>query len=160
VQYVSLQKEAAVDAAQIAERHILDWMSVSNDLMDTAALISQLDVVVTVDTMIAHLAGALGKPVWMLNRFESEWRWMRERTDSLWYPSMRIFRQPVLHDWDSVMRDVVVALTELASPQAGKTLGPAAWQKAAHDANRALGVGAQSADAGGWGRKLMSFWKH
>jgi ADP-heptose:LPS heptosyltransferase len=108
--FVSLQK--GEEARQIAEtgRRILDWMDECRDLLDTAALIDQLDLVISVDTVVAHLAGALGKRVWLLNRFESEWRWMLEREDSPWYPSMRIFRQRKTGDWDELMQRMAAAL--------------------------------------------------
>jgi len=72
-----------------------------------------LDLVITVDTAVAHLAGALNKPVWILNRFDACWRWLRDRTDSPWYPRARLFRQPKPGDWDSVIADVVLALREM-----------------------------------------------
>jgi len=106
--FISLQKGAASQQAQSAT--LLDWMPECHDLIDTAALISGLDLVVCVDTSIAHLAGALGKPVWLLNRFESEWRWMIGREDSPWYPTMRILRQSSLHDWESVIQLVADGL--------------------------------------------------
>jgi len=65
-----------------------------NDFSDTAALIENLDLVITVDTSTAHLAGALGKPVWLMNRFDTCWRWFLGREDTPWYPTFRIFRQP------------------------------------------------------------------
>ena len=77
-----------------------------NDFEDTAALIDQLDLVISVDTSVAHLAGALGKPVWLLNRFDTCWRWMTGRDDSPWYPTMTIFRQPAPGDWESVLAQV------------------------------------------------------
>ena len=80
------------------------------DFADTAALIANLDLVVSVDTSVAHLAGALGKPVWLLNRYNSDWRWLQGRDDSPWYPSMRIFRQRALGDWDGVVKAVGNAL--------------------------------------------------
>ena len=82
------------------------------DFADTAALVENLDLVITVDTAIAHLAGALGKPVWLLNRFASCWRWLLARTDSPWYPTMRLFRQPSLGDWEHVVEDVRTAAKE------------------------------------------------
>jgi Flp pilus assembly protein TadD len=80
------------------------------DWADTAALIAGLDVVITVDTAVAHLAGALGKPVWMLNRFDSCWRWFRDRDDTPWYPSMWQFRQTRAGDWVGVVERVAEAL--------------------------------------------------
>jgi len=81
---------------------------------DTAAIVAQLDLVISVDTAVAHLAGALGKPVWLLNRLDSDWRWMREREDSPWYPTMRIFRQARRGEWDGVILDAAAALRRLA----------------------------------------------
>ena len=76
----------------------------------TAAIIGQLDLVISVDTATAHLAGALGKPVWLLLPFAGEWRWLHDRTDSPWYPTMRIFRQPTPGDWRTVLSQVLSAL--------------------------------------------------
>jgi len=87
-----------------------DWAGQIKDLTDTAAIIKALDLVICVDTAIAHLAGALAKPVWMLTPFNPDWRWMLDRTDSPWYPTMRLFRQPNLDDWDSVFSEVKTAL--------------------------------------------------
>jgi tetratricopeptide (TPR) repeat protein len=106
VHFFSLQKGEASRELQSFDWPIQDWMHDCGDITDTAALIEHLDLVISVDTAVAHLAGALGKPIWLLNRFESEWRWMLEREDSPWYPSMRIFRQPAVHDWDSVIARV------------------------------------------------------
>lgn len=94
------------------------------DFYDTAALISQLDLVVTVDTAVAHLAGALAVPVWLLNRHDSEWRWMTGRADSPWYPTLRIFRQRRPGDWAEVIARVAAALTTLLadSEPAGKNV--------------------------------------
>lgn len=81
-----------------------------SDWLDTAAIIMGLDLIITVDTAIAHLAGALGKPVWMLSRFAGCWRWQKDKTDTPWYPSMRIFHQRTLGDWTSVIKEVNQAL--------------------------------------------------
>ena len=93
---------------------MIDLTDECNDLLDTAALIENLDLVISIDTSVAHLAGALNKPVWLLNRLESEWRWMLNRSDSPWYPSMRIFRQKYLREWDDVIADVKIELGQLA----------------------------------------------
>ena len=83
------------------------------DWSETAALIDTLDLVITVDTAVLHMAGALGKPVWMLNRYNTDWRWGLKRSDSAWYPKMRIFRQPKMRDWDSVLDAVHQELAAL-----------------------------------------------
>jgi ADP-heptose:LPS heptosyltransferase len=80
------------------------------DFADTAALIERLDVVVCVDTSVAHLAGALGKPVFLMVPWAAEWRWLHDRSDSPWYPSLRVFRQPSLGDWSGVIDQVQQAL--------------------------------------------------
>ncbi|MFC1842915.1 glycosyltransferase family 9 protein [Candidatus Dependentiae bacterium] len=80
---------------------------------DTAAVMKNLDLVITVDTSIAHLAGALGVPVWMLLNYDSNWRWFQDRTDTQWYPTMRIFRQPERGDWDFVMSQVLQAISKI-----------------------------------------------
>ena len=76
------------------------------DMPATAAIIAGLDLVVTVDTMVAHLAGALNRPTWLLLKHDADWRWMAGRSDSPWYPSMRLYRQPAPGDWKSVMARV------------------------------------------------------
>ncbi len=116
-QFISLQKgdPAEVEFKQLQQQgwdgpDIVNRVDELKDFSDTAALIASLDLVIAVDTSVAHLAGALGKPVWMLNRFDSCWRWLVDRQDSPWYQSMRIFNQTSPGDWDGVMRQVVAAL--------------------------------------------------
>jgi tetratricopeptide (TPR) repeat protein len=114
---VSLQKGAA--AAQLNATSlgsaVHDWTEELNDFADTAALIEALDLVISVDTAVVHLAGALGKPVWLLNRFDTCWRWLLGRDDSPWYPTLRQFRQPRPGDWQSVLEQVRTALTAEAA---------------------------------------------
>ena len=83
------------------------------DFNDTANIIMNLDLLISVDTSIVHLAGAINKPVWMVSRFDTCWRWMKDRSDSPWYPSMKIFRQPKQGDWDSVINEVTKELNKL-----------------------------------------------
>lgn len=87
-----------------------DFDITNGSFMDTAAVIMNLDLIITVDTAIAHLAGGLGKPVWLLLPYSTDWRWISHRTDSPWYPTMRIFKQPHPFDWNSVMLEVKSAL--------------------------------------------------
>ncbi len=106
--FVSLQKQRQKETPD--HPRLLDWTAELDDLADTAALIAALDLVIGVDTAVIHLAGALGKPVWLLNRFDTDWRWMRGRTDSPWYPTLRLFRQDRPGDWDGVIARVGQAL--------------------------------------------------
>jgi ADP-heptose:LPS heptosyltransferase len=85
---------------------IADHTAHLHDFTDTAAMLMELDLVIAVDTSVAHLAGALGRPVWTLLPFAPDWRWLLERDDSPWYPTMRLIRQPRLKDWDSVITTV------------------------------------------------------
>jgi len=110
--FVSLQKGDPVAQAKTPPEgmRLLDWTDELADFSDTAALVENLDLVISVDTAVAHLAGALGKPVWLLNRFDTCWRWLLGREDSPWYPTMRIFRQPRWMDWEPVIQSVAVEL--------------------------------------------------
>jgi hypothetical protein len=112
VSFVSLQKgEAALrGAAPPPGMALLDATDGLADFADTAALVAALDLVISVDTAVAHLAGSLGKPVWILTQFDADWRWLAGRLDSPWYPTARLFRQPEIGDWASVIADVVAAL--------------------------------------------------
>lgn len=103
VRYFNLQKNGPAAPGSLA---MLNWIDACNDFADTAALIMNLDLVITVDTSVAHLAGALGKPVWVVNRFAGCWRWLRGRDDSPWYPSLRLFTQETPGDWPSVIARV------------------------------------------------------
>lgn len=109
---VSLQQEVRnEDAAVLAGNgHIVHLAEEFGDFADTAAAIAQLDLVISVDTSVAHLAGALGKPVWILLPFASDFRWMRDRQDTPWYPAARLFRQPKPGDWESVIARVCAEL--------------------------------------------------
>jgi tetratricopeptide (TPR) repeat protein len=111
--FFSLQKEPDADkAARVKAGNLIDWAEELADFDDTAALIMNLDLVIAVDTSVAHLAGGLGKPVWLFNRKCSEWRWLWAREDSPWYPTMRIFTQRTTGDWDEVVGRMAAALGE------------------------------------------------
>ncbi len=129
VHFVSLQKgdAAGQTVAPPIGLSLHDWTDELLDFADTAALIQALDLVITVDTAVAHLAGALGKPVWILNRFDACWRWLVDRDNSPWYPTARLFRQPKPDDWDSVVAKVATALHDRvhhAPPAAIRGGGP------------------------------------
>jgi Flp pilus assembly protein TadD len=110
--FYSLQKGDAAKQAQSksAGMKVIDLSAELNDFADTAAAIENLDLTISVDTSVAHVAGALGKPTWLLLPFSPDWRWMLEREDTPWYPSMRLFRQPAIGDWTSVISRVAEAL--------------------------------------------------
>jgi ADP-heptose:LPS heptosyltransferase len=84
-----------------------------DDFADTAAIMSLMDLVLTTDTSVAHLAGTQGRPTWVMLQFAAEWRWLMDRPDSPWYPTMRLFRQSSLGDWPSVIRRVAEELGKL-----------------------------------------------
>jgi tetratricopeptide (TPR) repeat protein len=113
VRFFSLQLGAAAQLAATGNR-VTDLENAIADLADTAALIMHLDLVIAVDTAVAHLAGALGRPVWVLVPFAPDWRWLTERQDSPWYPTMRLFRQPGILEWAPVLERVGSNLVELA----------------------------------------------
>ena len=117
ISFYSLQKgePAESEALRLRPQHwsgdnLYIFTEHLHNFADTAALISQLDLVISVDTSVGHLAGALGKPVWLLILHDACWRWLWGRDDSPWYPQMRLFRQPRVGDWDSVIKDVHQAL--------------------------------------------------
>jgi tetratricopeptide (TPR) repeat protein len=113
MRFFSLQKGAAAAEAKTPPpgMDLVDWTMELKDFADTAALIANLDLVIAVDTAVIHLAGAMGKPVWTLLPFVPDWRWLLQRPDSPWYPTMHLFRQPRIGDWDSVITSVVEALS-------------------------------------------------
>ncbi len=108
VNFISLQPEPGERLADSPVHQA--WTDLLTDFAETAALIEALDLVMAVDTAVIHLAGALGKPVWLLNRFDTCWRWLDGVTDSPWYPTLRQFRQSSAGDWDGVITAVREAL--------------------------------------------------
>jgi hypothetical protein len=106
--FLSIQRDLrAADAEELRRQsaltHVGDALA---DFDDTAAVVMLADLVITVDTSVAHLAGALGRPTWVLVPFWPDWRWMLDRTDTPWYPTMRLCRQPKAGDWESVIVQV------------------------------------------------------
>lgn len=116
VDLISLHREfRAADEGVLQQNGRVQHFGLSLDSFeDTAAICELVDVVVSVDTSVAHLAGALGRPVWILLPFAPDWRWMLGRDDSPWYPSARLYRQAARHDWDPPLRRVRADLEELA----------------------------------------------
>ncbi len=122
MRFFSLQKDGP---AASEEFPLIDLMHEMEDFADTAALIANLDLVISVDTAVAHLGAALGKPVWVLDRFDPCWRWLAGRRDSPWYPTLRLYRQARPGDWDAVVAEVVHdlrsrAVADCPSSQAGR----------------------------------------
>jgi tetratricopeptide (TPR) repeat protein len=135
VTLVSLQKDAAGEQARMppAGMVVHDWTAELTDFAETAALVAALDLVIGVDTSVVHVAGALGVPVWILNRHGACWRWLRERTDTPWYPNARLFRQVRTDEWGPVMAEVAEALRDVAasgviSPSAVIARSEATWR--------------------------------
>jgi ADP-heptose:LPS heptosyltransferase len=119
-EYVSLQKEVRSTDMQALRDYprILRFENELRDFEDTAALCDLMDVVISVDTSVAHLAGALARPVWVLLPLDPDWRWLLDRTDSPWYGSAKLYRQAQTGDWDSVFQRVAVDLMQTLSPDA------------------------------------------
>ncbi|HEX7749310.1 MAG TPA: tetratricopeptide repeat-containing glycosyltransferase family protein [Bordetella sp.] len=117
IQFISLQIGESAEVAQASRDgfRLVDWTGEIRDFADTAALVASLDLVITVDTAMAHLAGALGRPVWILSRYDGCWRWLLNRQDSPWYPTARLFHQPAMGAWEPVIADVARALSDVSS---------------------------------------------
>ena len=111
-EFFSVQKEYRPTDRElmVADGRIRDWAGNLGNFSDTAGLLDHLDLLITVDTSVAHLAGAMGKPVWLLLPYAPDYRWLRDRDDSPWYPTMRLFRQRVFGDWQAVVDDVKAQL--------------------------------------------------
>jgi tetratricopeptide (TPR) repeat protein len=118
IRWISLQKtdDPAKRPDALSHLGLTDWTNEVADFADTAALIENLDLVISVDTSVAHLAAAMGKPVWLLNRFAGCWRWLRNRDDSPWYPTVRLFTQQRRGDWQEVLTRVSAALLQRFAP--------------------------------------------
>ena len=114
VQWISLQKEMNdADAALLGELgQIVSYQDDLHDFADTAALIDHLDLVITIDTSVAHLAGATGKPVWIILPYNADWKWLLDRDDTLWYPTARLFRRDDRRSWDDTIAQLTIALRD------------------------------------------------
>ena len=115
VQFCSLQIGPAAAQLRDVDAQIVDLTADIADFADTAALIERLDLVISVDTAVAHLTGALARPVWTLLPFAPDWRWLLDREDSPWYPTMRLFRQPSPGNWPEVIARAGEELKKLAA---------------------------------------------
>ena len=113
--YPALEDIDRIDGIRYCGMRLMDVAGELKDFSDTAALISCLDLVVTIDTAVAHLAGALGKPVWTLTHWPPDWRWQLGREDSPWYPTMRLFRRTKVDTWSDVVLRVRQALQRWAT---------------------------------------------
>jgi len=106
--------ERAGDLARLPAGRVVDLSPHLSDFAETAAVVANLDLVIAADTAVVHLAGALGRPCWVMLPFAPDWRWLLDRDDSPWYPSLRLFRQRAPGDWDGVVTDLRRALAALA----------------------------------------------
>ncbi|MBV8780488.1 MAG: glycosyl transferase family 8, partial [Phycisphaerae bacterium] len=104
-EFFSLQQGVAAEQSANPPRgmQLIDHACEFENMADTAGLIAHLDLVIAVDTSVAHLAGAMGKPIWVLMALVPDWRWMLERADTPWYPTMRLFRQAKLNEWSELI---------------------------------------------------------
>ena len=117
LEFISLQKEVTdAERVRLDDAGVLHVGHAFADFSDTAALCVLMDLVISIDTSVAHLAGALGVPVWVLLSWVPDWRWLLDRDDSPWYPSMRLFRQTAREDWNGVLERVELELNELNLP--------------------------------------------
>jgi ADP-heptose:LPS heptosyltransferase len=114
--FVSVQKEVSEPQSALLRTHGVAQLGQEfTDLPDTAAVLAMLDLVVSVDTSVAHLAGAMGKAVALLLPFAPDFRWLLDRTDSPWYPTMRLYRQPAIGDWEAPLHRLRQELAAVAS---------------------------------------------
>ncbi len=120
VKFFNLQKGDDSHQPPPPNMDLADFSAELNDFADTAALVQHLDLVVSVDTSVAHLAGALAKPVWVLIPFRPDFRWLLDRTDTPWYPTMRLFRQPTPTDWQTPIQQIAEALPALVTMNRGR----------------------------------------
>ena len=120
VRFYNLQMGAGasqIDICDLRDR-MIDLMFEVKDFEDTGAIVEHLDLVISVDTSVVHLVGGMGKPVWVMSRFDACWRWLQNRPDSPWYPTARIFGQQSPGDWAGVVERIKAALVELVAASA------------------------------------------
>jgi hypothetical protein len=126
IEYFSLQKDLRTGDDEVlnGNPYIVRVDKDINDFQDTAAIMMSLDLVISSDTSIVNLAGALGRPVWVLLSFMSDWRWLLDRNDTPWYPTARLFRQVSMSDWTTVLDDVCTALKQIVEHWSSRTCAP------------------------------------
>jgi tetratricopeptide (TPR) repeat protein len=161
VEFVSLQKEVSEeDRMRLAARCIAHYGEELADFSDTAALASLMDLVISVDTSVAHLAASLGLPTWILLPFIPDWRWLLEREDSPWYPTARLFRQREDGDWSDVLGEVLSELRGAADRFGERATAPS-YARAEHQATQPIEVAlalhrdGRLADAEGGYRRIL-----
>lgn len=115
IQFFNLHKNDSGHPPGEAPPGVVPLDGMLHDFSETAAVLANLDLVIAVDTSVAHLAGAMGRPVWVLLPFSPDWRWLLGRSDSPWYPGMTLFRQRRAGDWDGVVAEVARRLSDLGS---------------------------------------------
>jgi ADP-heptose:LPS heptosyltransferase len=115
ITFYSLQKGEGAEQTKTPPQgmKLVDFTGEINDFLDTAAFIENLDLIISIDTAVAHLAGALGRPTWTLIPYVPDWRWLLEREDSPWYPTMKLFRQPWQGGWETVIQCIAMELEKL-----------------------------------------------
>jgi tetratricopeptide (TPR) repeat protein/glycosyltransferase involved in cell wall biosynthesis len=164
VHFVALQKGVAADQADTppAGMDLTNLGSLIGDFDDTAAILEHLDLLITVDTSVAHLAGALGRPVWLLLGVSPDWRWLRRREDNPWYPTARLFRQERLNDWAGVVARVADSLGKLATDKTSRPKRSAARRekvpaarKSKHAESPATYLALPLSGGHGWGVRGM-----
>jgi hypothetical protein len=126
IKYFSLQKDLRPGDDELlnANPHVVRIDKDINDFEDTAAIMMSLDLVISIDTSIVNLAGALGRPVWVLLPFVCGWRWLLDREDTPWYPTAKLFRQANIGDWTTVLDDVCTALKQAVNCWSARVCAP------------------------------------
>jgi tetratricopeptide (TPR) repeat protein/glycosyltransferase involved in cell wall biosynthesis len=152
IQFYSLQKEVTAEDLVLLGRYgdrIENLSDRLENFADTAGFVAQLDLVISVDTAVAHLAGAMGKPVWILLPFIPDWRWMLEREDTPWYPTMRLFRQKQIGDWEDVISRAIAVLKVLVEEKNYESKQPLPTSPQSSKIN--LGIAWSMGLTSGWG---------
>ncbi len=146
--FYSLQKGIPVIQAKDYQLLLTDLDGHINTFSDTAAIIENLDLVIAVDTSVAHLAGALGKETWLLLPFLPDWRWLLDRSDSLWYPTIKLYRRPAFQDWKSVFTTLKNDLIDFVAKKRKEIIKS---ESGYPDQSKHFYLGLSSGENYGWG---------